>query len=137
VSLLQSFPLERRSTASRRSAAYGVSLDDAFEVRETLSMRKSKRRKVPKTKEKNDIQTTRASALFGKAPTHEVLENLLAGVESRRIGGWQIAELEVQAWKKKLRRSVHGWVASLPTQKRPTSRAPRPRPVRQGWGPAA
>ena len=57
VSLLQSFPLERRSTASRRSAAYGVSLDDAFEVRETLSMRKSKRRKVPKTKEKNDIQT--------------------------------------------------------------------------------
>jgi hypothetical protein len=65
-------------------------------------MRKSKRRKVPKTKEKNDIQTTRASALFGKAPTHEVLENLLAGVESRRIGGWQIAELEVQAWKKKV-----------------------------------
>lgn len=103
-----------------------------------LSMRKSKRRKVPKTKEKNDIQTTRASALFGKAPTHEVLENLLAGVESRRIGGWQIAELEVQAWKKKVAQigaRVGG--TSLPTQKRPTSRAPRPRPVRQGWGPAA
>jgi hypothetical protein len=74
-------------------------------------MRKSKRRKVPKTKEKNDIQTTRASALFGKAPTHEVLENLLAGVESRRIGGWQIAELEVQAWKKKscADRCTGGW----------------------------
>ena len=89
-------------------------------------MRKSKRRKVPKTKEKNDIQTTRASALFGKAPTHEVLENLLAGVESRRIGGWQIAELEVQAWKKKscADRCTGGWHEPTHSKKANVPRAP-------------
>jgi hypothetical protein len=53
-------------------------------------MRKSKRRKVPKRKfisrfqtpkfeiVKINIQTTRADALFGQAPAHEVLESLLA-----------------------------------------------------------
>jgi len=35
--------------------------------------------------EKNDIQTTRASALFGKALAREVLENLLAEEETSNL----------------------------------------------------
>jgi hypothetical protein len=57
-------------------------------------IQKKKGAKIPKRKRKNnDLQTTTASELFGKAPAHEVLESLLCqggNKHSRRIVGCQL-----------------------------------------------